>query len=344
MAPAGTTVIAQIGVGCRGKGVSEEGLRMMKIPRGLHACADGSLLVADFGNHCVYRFKAGDLKGKVVIGEEGKELPTVDPLKDLDKPMGPAEGEGFLLKQPGDICEDGAGSIFVLDTEACRVQRFGGGADRGAPATLVLPTDQKSMAVPDSVKNPRSFIRCEDGAFVVCDTWSHRVLKFGAPGSPEANEKPVVLAGTPNSTGCSPEKLFFPSAVAFGLDGALFVTDTNNHRIQRFEPGQATPGTTVAGSKEPGKAGAGLDELDMPTGLCVDPRDGSLLVADRGNARVLRFPATSKAGGQGEVVAGPDEGLERPWGLCLDAQGALYVSDERKAMVLKLEVPAARGC
>jgi glucose/arabinose dehydrogenase len=325
-------------------GVSEEGLRKMKMPRGMHACADGSLLVADFGNHCVFRFKPGDLKGEVVAGEEGRALPEVDPMKDIDKcmPMAAPEGAGYRVKAPGDVCEDSADGIFVLDTQDCRVQLFGG-PNRGGPATLVLPADQKSLAAPEAVKNPRALFRCENGALVVVDTWSHRVVKFGAPGGPEGSEKPVLLAGTPNSTGSAPEKLCYPSAAAFGADGALYVTDTNRPRVQRFEPGPPTPGKTVVGSKEAGKAGKGLAELDMPTGLCIDPRDGSLLVADRGNARVLRFKAAARAGDEGEVVAGPEEGLERPWGLCLDAEGALYVSDERKGMVLKLELPAQRS-
>ena len=54
------------------------------------------------------------------------------------------------------------------------------------------------------------------------------------------------------------------------------VSDTNNHRIQRFEPGerrgagdvsllQMWGGRTVAGSAE-GKSGDSLAELCMPTG------------------------------------------------------------------------------
>merc|ERR1711918_220531 len=76
---------------------------------------------------------------------------------------------------------------------------------------------------------------------------------------------------------------------------------------------------------------------NMPTGLSIDPRDGSLLVADRMNSRVLRFPAAGSQ--QGEVVIGPDQ-LHRPWGLCQDSEGSIYVSDERKCVVLRVEAPA----
>merc|ERR1712046_49953 len=60
-------------------------------------------------------------------------------------------------------------------------------------------------------------------------------------------------------------------------------------------------------------------------------------MGDRMNARVLRFPAGGAE--NGEVVAGADQQLSRPWGVCQDGEGAIYVSDERKAMVLKVESP-----
>merc|ERR1711920_156987 len=130
-----------------------------------------------------------------------------------------------------------------------------------------------------------------------------------------------------------PEKLAFPSDFVMCSDGSFLVTDTNNHRVQRFVPGQAAA-TTVAGSKA-AKSGSSLSELNMPTGICLDPRDGSFLVADRCNARVLRFPADAKAGDAGEIVAGSDL-LDRPWGVCVSEDGSVYVSDERQAVILKL--------
>jgi len=183
---------------------------------------------------------------------------------------------------------------------------------------------------PEAIKYPRSMVLMPTGDVVVCDTWSHRVLCY-SPGV----AVPEVLAGKPNSAACTPEQMCFPSGIAFDAEGRLYVTDTNNHRVQCFLPGQ-THGTTVAGSAD-GVAGAGLNELNMPTGLCIDSRDGSLLVADRMNGRVLRFPA--EGGQQGEVVAGPKQQLARPWGVCQDATGAIYVSDERRCMVVKVEAP-----
>lgn len=331
MAPSGDAMLFQYGTGEKGSGVTEEGHRRLKQPRGVSISGDGALLVADYGNHCVLRFGQNDARGKVVAGQEGKILPTVDPLKDIDRPLGPAEGEGLLMKRPIDVCAHSQSGVLVLDAEVCRVQHFASIDDKAA--TIVPPPSgppQKSVHNPEAVKYPRSMLLRPGGDLVICDTWSHRVLRY----APDATT-PEVLAGKSNSAGLTSDLMNFPSGIAFDSQGRLYVTDTNNHRVQCFLPGE-THGTTVAGSAD-GVAGAGLGELNMPTGICIDTRDGSLLVADRMNGRVLRFPAGGAR--EGEVVVGPAFQLERPWGVCQDAAGAIYVSDERRALVLKAEAP-----
>lgn len=338
------TVVFRYGTGEKGKGVGKDGRRRMKQPRGMHLCADGSLLVADFANYCVYRFAAGDVRGKVVAGEEGKQLPTIDPFKDIDRPLGAPEGEGRLMKQPVDVHMDATGGILVLDSHEGRIQRFDP-SDADARAVSVVPTANipmsKSNSDPGSLKLPRSFHLSDDGAIIVCDSWSHRVLRFPASGSVETDGKPQVVAGTPNSAGSGPEFFYFPSFVAFASNGDAFVADTNNHRVQRIRPGRdgaLSTTTTVAGSLEP-ESGNALNRLCMPTGICVDPRSGALFIADRGNSRVLRFAPDCKADDFGEIVCGSDI-LYAPWGVCVGAEGDVYVSDERNACVLRLRLGA----
>eukprot|EP00931_Biecheleriopsis_adriatica_P114719 TRINITY_DN90632_c0_g1_i1.p1 TRINITY_DN90632_c0_g1~~TRINITY_DN90632_c0_g1_i1.p1 ORF type:complete len:391 (-),score=74.37 TRINITY_DN90632_c0_g1_i1:59-1156(-) len=341
MAP-GCSVLFQYGVGEKGKGVTKDGKRGLATPRGMHVTEDGTLFVADFDNNCVVRFAPSDCRGQVVAGEVGKVLQDVDYLKDIDKPLAPAEGEGFLLRSPIGVALDSEGELLVLDCGKARIQSIERKQGDQAPrTTTVVPhrnsAPTKSAFCPESLKHPRAMLRKSDGSLIICDTWSHRVLCYplqADAGPLTVPEPPVLLAGVPNSTACTAEKLSFPSCVVIAPDGALLVSDTNNHRIQRFEPGQLQ-GKTVAGS-ESGNAGASPSELNMPTGLCVDA-DGSIFVADRMNSRILRFDSSSVAGTAGEVIAGPDV-LDRPWGLALGADGTIFVSDERRAVVLKLEV------
>ena len=86
-----------------------------------------------------------------------------------------------------------------------------------------------------ALRHPRALLQLED-SLVVCDTWSHRVLKY----VPEAMA-PELLAGTPNSCapasqcrrdvhrgGSSEQQLSFPSSVAF-LGPALLVPRHAQH-------------------------------------------------------------------------------------------------------------------
>lgn len=329
MAPVGESTLFQYGSSLRGSGFDEEKRKRFKQPRGLSVSADGSLLVADWGNHCVVKFTHDDPHGSVVAGEDGKILPTVDPLKDIDRPLGPADGEGELMKRPVDACCNENGGLLVLDAETCRIQCF---PSKYEKATTVVPPPnappQRSVNGPEAIKYPRSMLQLPGGDIVICDTWSHRILRYGADGS-----DPLLLAGKPNSGGATPEQLNFPSGFAFDKEGRLFVADTNNHRIQCFLPGE-TSGVTVAGSAS-GAEGTSLRELNMPTGICIDPRDNSMLVTDRMNSRLLRFPAD---GGQAEEIVGADQ-LSRPWGICQGEDGSIYVSDERAAVVLRVDAP-----
>jgi len=334
----GSPIVFQYGSGAKGQGV-ENGHRSLKQPRGLRVGADGQVLVADFGNNCITKFGPNDRKGKIVAGGEGKLLPSIDYLRDLDRPLGPVEGEGTLLKHPSDACMDPEGCLLVLDTEACRVQRFG--KTPGQLADVIVPPpgstgSGKSQSAPEAIKYPRALRTFPDGSVVICDTWSHRLLRWESVGEAGRHETPTLLAGSANSCGTRSDQLAFPSGFDFDADGFLYVADTNNHRVQRLAPGELA-GITVAGSASC-QPGSGLGELNMPTCVCVDAADGSLLVTDRANSRVLRFKKEAKAGDAGEIVLGPEAPLERPWGVCIGPRGHVFVSDERRAVVLKVDV------
>lgn len=116
-----------------------------------------------------------------------------------------------------------------------------------------------------ALRHPRALLQLEDG-LVVCDTWSHRVLKY----VPEAMA-PELLAGTPNSCapasqcrrdvhrgGSSEQQLSFPSSVAF-LGPALLVPRRHAH-AHRHAPRSRTR-TTI------GSNASRLARDEAPKGL-----------------------------------------------------------------------------
>ncbi len=127
-----------------------------------------------------------------------------------------------------------------------------------------------------------------------------------------------------------------PQALAFGLDGTLYIADTGNHRIRAI----ATNGTisTIAGTGQLGFAGdngpASAAALASPNALAIGP-DGSLYIADSANHRVRRIASGSitTVAGNGTQGFSGDSGvataaaLDTPSGLAISTAGLLYIAD-----------------
>jgi len=70
-----------------------------------------------------------------------------------------------------------------------------------------------------------------------------------------------------------------------------------------------------------------VGEMDHPTGLAVTKND-DILVADGWNNRILLM--NSSLSSARKLVLPVDDGIQEPWGLCLDeSRGQLYVSEAR---------------
>lgn len=321
------SVVGVYGASTPGAGIDEDGYRQMGQPRGLHVDDDGALIVSDYKNQCVLRFTKKSKKGEIIAGQEKEERPS-DEIKCtsrgdiIDPPK--AHEIAHLLSRPVDVARGPSGELLVLENGRGFLSAFESVRSQSRDVFPFAGT-KNSMNSPEGIKYPRGFVLAPDGSVLICDSWSHRVLRFL-----DGSNEPMVVAGCPNSMGSRLDQLSFPSAIALDAEGALVVSDTNNHRVQRFPKGESCA-TTLAGSFMC-KNGSGLAELDSPAGICFGP-SGELFVADRGNARVLCFAPGVK---EGVVVLG-SETLRSPWALCF-AEGVLYVSDDRKGQVFVVDL------
>ncbi len=142
------------------------------------------------------------------------------------------------------------------------------------------------------------------------------VLLAGIAPFAQADTPPdfVLEWGTLGCCGLSaPDGSFYsPWALAVAPDGTVYVTDTQNNRIQKF---------TAAG----GFLGK-WDLLTGPRGIAVGP-DGGIWVSDSANDRVVKFSSSGDLLlAIGSTGTAPGQ-FNFPWGIAVNAAGQVYVAD-----------------
>jgi len=215
------------------------------------------------------------------------------------------------------------------------------------------------------------------GPMYVADTSNHRVLAWRTPASLTKGNQADLVIGQ-RDFGSNPPQgpgrdltagLTLPVGLAVDAAGNLYVLDSGNNRILRYpNPFNQTTSPLsidlVIGQKTQSSGNIANENSPKPTnqslsfspnntflraGIALD-QQGNLWVADPGNHRVLRFPASQLAAGTIEPAAdrvlgqngsfvtndAPNCGntcqtnlsvLYQPQSLTFDGTGALYVAD-----------------
>ncbi|HET7143851.1 MAG TPA: SMP-30/gluconolactonase/LRE family protein, partial [Anaerolineales bacterium] len=165
---------------------------------------------------------------------------------------------------------------------------------------------------------PRSLAFAKDGTVYIADSRNHRVLHIDSQGV-ALNEWGTFADGV--SSPAAPGTFNEPWGIAVGPDGSVYVTDTWNHRIEKFNSsGKFITAWGVFGQGDTPVSFYG------PRGLAVDA-EGRVYVTDTGNKRVVVFDANgnfiTQFGG-----AGFDPGrFDEPVGIAVDKNGTVYVVD-----------------
>jgi sugar lactone lactonase YvrE len=124
-----------------------------------------------------------------------------------------------------------------------------------------------------------------------------------------------------------------PEALYVYDDHTIYIADRYNHRIVEWRCGEKN-GRVVAGGNRLGKSNK---QLDNPTDVLVDKKSDSLIISDWMNRRVMQWPRQN--GKNGEIII-PD--IEC-WGLAMDKNGYLYVSDTEKHEVRRWKIGDTNG-
>ncbi|CAF1540317.1 unnamed protein product [Rotaria magnacalcarata] len=128
----------------------------------------------------------------------------------------------------------------------------------------------------------------------------------------------VTVAGG-NGAGGATNQLNEPYGLVVDDDQTVVIADWMNNRIMQWENGDTTNGQVVAGGN--GQRN-GLHQLYGPTDVLIDNDTDSLIICDQKNDRVVRWSRRSGTT-QGEILIDSIN----CYGLAMDEQGYLYVSD-----------------
>lgn len=222
-----------------------------------------------------------------------------------------------------------------------------------------------------SLNEPRGLaIDRVSGRLFVADSLNHRVLSWpGAAAFTNGQAADVVFgqpdftSNTANQGGLTPTErtLNAPKSVATDSAGRLYVADSLNIRLLRYDPPFTTnmPAVAVFGqagsfttANQASIISPTADNLGNPDGIAIDPSD-RLYCADRFLSRVTIYstPLTSTSadlviGQPNLTTAGGNltqTGLDHCSGVAVDAAGNLWVGDEFNNRAVLFLAPLANG-
>jgi sugar lactone lactonase YvrE len=172
--------------------------------------------------------------------------------------------------------------IRAVDLQTGRLQLVAGNGDKGVPRDGALARESPLV-------DPRAAAADRFGNIYILERGGHALRRI----DPQGRIRTVAGTGT---AGVGPEEgpaldipLRGPKHLCIAVDGSVFIADTDNHQIRRYDPDSGRL-RLVAGSGKLGVQGLGgpatLTELHFPHGVCLDA-SGQLFIVDTGNNRIL---------------------------------------------------------
>lgn len=279
-------------------------------PSGIAMAPDGSILVASYHAHQIWRLLPNGQR--VLVAGTG---------------FAGCAGDGGPATQARLTFPDGVtlgpdGSIYVEDSYNHRIRRIAPDGIISTFAGAGQCTDSSGVVgraadAASGDKGARLRARMAAGAGAKVNALDEEGIGDGGP----ANEA----------------FLYFPYGVAVAPDGSVYIADSYNNRIRRVSPDGII--TTVAGTGEYGYGGDGGPAVDAvlaePWAVRIGP-DGSLYVSDTGTQRVRRITPdgmiTTVAGNglhgfDGDGGPATEARLRVPADVAFGPDGSLYIPD-----------------
>lgn len=276
-------------------------------PRGIAVAPDGSLYVADSGNHRIQH-----------IAVDGQVLHNWGIFGDVAAGQAP----GGAFNEPWGVAIGKDGSVYVTDTWNHRIQKFTADGQ-----FLKMWGIFGQAETSDAFWGPRGVAVDSQNRVFVSDTGNKRIVVFTSEGE---------FIAQFGSAGMDVGQFDEPVGIAVGPDDLLFVNDTWNQRIQVFQGDES--GAVFTGVASWDVSAWFGQSLDNKPYIAVEP-NGNVLITDPDAYRVLEFTAEGEfIQGWGDYSTGMD-GFGLPAAPAVDAEGRVWISDAGNNRLLRFVLP-----
>jgi sugar lactone lactonase YvrE len=249
--------------------------------------------------------------------KELQDKTVITPAKLVVGQLGTANGQ---FTNPKGIALAPDGSLFVTDSANHRIEQL----DATGKFVRAFGTQGNGEG---QFQEPWGIAVAQDGTIYVADTWNHRIQKFDATGKFVAQWGQFGdLAGQLGTD--KPTLLYGPRGIALDGQGNVWVVDTGNKRVVKFDPNGKALGVF-------GGTCTAAGQLSEPVGIAISAKSGDIFITDTWNHRVQRF-SKDFAPLQQWTVNGWDttSGINKPY-IALDANDNVYITDPENHRILK---------
>lgn len=274
-----------------------------KQPWGVAIDTDGNIYVVDSFNNRVQKFNsAGEFESKFGSAPDCYSnygsTTTTSYAPTTTNPLDCFNDGAFLY--PAAIAIDNSGNIYVADSGNNRVQKFNSSGEFVSKIGSEQRSDNGGSYGGNNegeFNDPRGVAVDASGNIYVSDSGNNRVQKFNSAGEFQTlwgNDEGGSYGG---SYGGSDEgELNYPMGIAVDSNGNVYVADSGNDRIQKFNTSGGFIdqwGLFISDNYGGGypSYGSGDGEFSHPAGVAIDS-SGNVYVSDTFNSRIQKFTST----------------------------------------------------